>query len=59
AHEAIRPSDVNTLAEQLTGMDKDEVRLYDLILASVCRLPNSQRRNMTVQRLRFTRESMN
>ncbi len=31
AHEAIRPSDVNVLPEQLSGMDTDAVRLYDLI----------------------------
>ncbi|MCC4265556.1 type I DNA topoisomerase [Oceanimonas baumannii] len=31
AHEAIRPSDVNLLAEQLEGMEADAKRLYDLI----------------------------
>jgi DNA topoisomerase I len=31
AHEAIRPSDVNTSARALTGVDADAVRLYDLI----------------------------
>lgn len=31
AHEAIRPSDVTRVAEQLAGMDPDAVRLYDLI----------------------------
>jgi len=31
AHEAIRPSDVQVLAEQLSGVDKDAVRLYELI----------------------------
>jgi len=31
AHEAIRPSDVSVVADQLVGMDSDAVRLYDLI----------------------------
>ena len=31
AHEAIRPSNVGTIAELLTGVDDDAVRLYDLI----------------------------
>ncbi len=31
AHEAIRPSDVNQLAELLVGVDKDAHKLYDLI----------------------------
>jgi DNA topoisomerase-1 len=31
AHEAIRPSDVNTKAERLMGMESDAVRLYALI----------------------------
>lgn len=31
AHEAIRPSDVNQLAELLNGVDKDAQRLYELI----------------------------
>ena len=31
AHEAIRPSNVGTRAEHLTGVDDDAVRLYDLI----------------------------
>jgi DNA topoisomerase I len=31
AHEAIRPSDVNTKAEKLMGMESDAVRLYGLI----------------------------
>ena len=31
AHEAIRPSNVGTLPEMLTGVDDDAVRLYDLI----------------------------
>jgi len=31
AHEAIRPSDVNVEPDQLSGMEHDAVRLYDLI----------------------------
>lgn len=31
AHEAIRPSNVGTRAEHLTGVDPDAVRLYDMI----------------------------
>ena len=31
AHEAIRPSNVGTVADFLTGVDDDAVRLYDLI----------------------------
>lgn len=31
AHEAIRPSNVGTRPEHLTGVDEDAVRLYDLI----------------------------
>lgn len=31
AHEAIRPSDVNLLASQLSGMERDAERLYELI----------------------------
>src|SRR5690606_21945124 len=31
AHEAIRPSDVNTHPSKLTGMERDAERLYELI----------------------------
>lgn len=31
AHEAIRPSDVNTLATDIAGVDRDAQRLYELI----------------------------
>ncbi|HDR1050355.1 TPA: type I DNA topoisomerase, partial [Pasteurella multocida] len=50
AHEAIRPSNVNTLAEQLTGMDKDAVRLYDLIWRQfvACQMPAAQYDSTTV-----------
>ncbi|MGC7560867.1 type I DNA topoisomerase [Pasteurella sp. PK-2025] len=44
AHEAIRPSDVNTLADSLVGMEKDAVRLYDLIWRQfvACQMPAAQ-----------------
>ncbi len=44
AHEAIRPSDVNLLADQLVGMEKDAVRLYDLIWRQflACQMPAAQ-----------------
>ncbi len=37
AHEAIRPSDVNVLAEQLKDMEADAQRLYQLIGVSLWR----------------------
>ncbi|MGC6342585.1 type I DNA topoisomerase [Bisgaard Taxon 45] len=50
AHEAIRPSDVNTLATQLTGMEKDAVRLYELIWRQfvACQMPAAQYDSTTV-----------
>ncbi|MDG6894452.1 type I DNA topoisomerase [Volucribacter amazonae] len=50
AHEAIRPSDVNTLAEHLKEMDKDAVRLYDLIWRQflACQMPAAQYDSSTV-----------
>ncbi|HBO38167.1 MAG TPA: DNA topoisomerase I subunit omega, partial [Pasteurellaceae bacterium] len=44
AHEAIRPSDVKTLANELDGMEKDAVRLYDLIWRQfvACQMPAAQ-----------------
>jgi len=41
AHEAIRPTNVALLAEQLEGMDPDAVRLYDLIWRQfvACQMP--------------------
>lgn len=44
AHEAIRPSDIYLKAEQLQGMDKDAVRLYDLIWRQflACQMPAAQ-----------------
>ena len=41
AHEAIRPSDVKLLADHLSGMDKDAVRLYDLIWRQFVGLSNA------------------
>ncbi len=44
AHEAIRPSDVNIQADALAGMEKDAVRLYDLIWRQfvACQMPAAQ-----------------
>ena len=41
AHEAIRPTNVALLAEQLEGMDPDAVRLYDLLWRQfvACQMP--------------------
>lgn len=41
AHEAIRPSDVNVLAEQLKDMEADAQRLYQLIWRQfvACQMP--------------------
>lgn len=50
AHEAIRPSDVKMLADNLSGMDKDAVRLYDLIWRQfvACQMPAAQYDSTTV-----------
>ncbi|MBS6027633.1 MAG: type I DNA topoisomerase, partial [Haemophilus pittmaniae] len=50
AHEAIRPSDVKLLADHLSGMDKDAVRLYDLIWRQfvACQMPAAQYDSTTV-----------
>lgn len=44
AHEAIRPSDVNISMNDLVGMEKDAVRLYDLIWRQfvACQMPAAQ-----------------
>ncbi|MGR6981682.1 type I DNA topoisomerase [Testudinibacter sp. P27/CKL/0425] len=44
AHEAIRPSDVAVKDKDLNGMDKDAVRLYDLIWRQflACQMPAAQ-----------------
>lgn len=44
AHEAIRPSDVNISMNDLQGMEKDAIRLYDLIWRQfvACQMPAAQ-----------------
>jgi DNA topoisomerase-1 len=44
AHEAIRPSDVNLRPAQLSGMERDAERLYDLIWRQfvACQMPPAQ-----------------
>ena len=44
AHEAIRPSDVNVLADQLKGVDKDALKIYDLIWRRfvACQMPPAE-----------------
>ncbi|MFU8816415.1 MAG: type I DNA topoisomerase, partial [Pseudomonadales bacterium] len=51
AHEAIRPSNVGTRAEMLTGVDDDAVRLYRLIWAQFlrCQMPPAEYLSTSVQ----------
>ncbi|PIE39621.1 MAG: DNA topoisomerase I subunit omega, partial [Gammaproteobacteria bacterium] len=44
AHEAIRPSDVNVLQTQLSGMERDAERLYELIWRQfvACQMPPAE-----------------
>ena len=44
AHEAIRPSDVNLRPAQLSGMERDAERLYDLIWRQfvACQMPPAE-----------------
>lgn len=44
AHEAIRPSDVNTHPTKLSGMERDAERLYELIWRQflACQMPPAQ-----------------
>ena len=44
AHEAIRPSDVNTLSSSISGLEKDAERLYDLIWRTfvACQMTDAQ-----------------
>ena len=44
AHEAIRPSDVNTPTSQLKGMERDSERLYELIWRQfvACQMPAAE-----------------
>ncbi len=50
AHEAIRPSNVGTLADNLTGIDAPGVRLYDLIWRRfvACQMPDAEYLSSTV-----------
>ncbi|WP_010483129.1 type I DNA topoisomerase [Pseudomonas sp. S9] len=50
AHEAIRPSDVNTKPTQLSGMERDAERLYELIWRQfvACQMPPAQYLSTTV-----------
>ena len=50
AHEAIRPSDVNTVPEQLMGMEQDAVRLYNLIWQYfvACQMPPAKYLSSTI-----------
>lgn len=44
AHEAIRPSDVRVTADQITGLDKDAYKIYDLIWRRfvACQMPPAE-----------------
>lgn len=50
AHEAIRPSDVNMKPTQLTGMERDAERLYELIWRQfvACQMPPAEYLSTTV-----------
>jgi DNA topoisomerase-1 len=50
AHEAIRPSDVNTHPSKLVGMERDAERLYELIWRQflACQMPPAQYLSTTV-----------
>lgn len=50
AHEAIRPSNVGTRPDHLTGVDEDAVRLYDLIWRQfqACQMPPAKYLSTTV-----------
>ena len=50
AHEAIRPSSVATLPDDLTGIDAQGVRLYDLIWRQfvACQMPDAEYLSSTV-----------
>ncbi len=51
AHEAIRPSNVGTRPDMLTGVDPDAVRLYRLVWAQFlrCQMPAAQYLSTSVQ----------
>jgi DNA topoisomerase-1 len=50
AHEAIRPSNVTTRPEQLSDMDRDAVRLYEMIWRQfvACQMPRAQYTSTTI-----------
>ena len=50
AHEAIRPSNVGTLPDRLTGIDAQGARLYDLIWRQfvACQMPDAEYLSSTV-----------
>lgn len=50
AHEAVRPSNVGTKPEHLTGVDEDAVRLYDLIWRQfvACQMPQAEYLSTTI-----------
>jgi DNA topoisomerase-1 len=50
AHEAIRPSDVNVLASQINGLEKDAERLYQLIWCQfvACQMEDARYRSSTI-----------
>ena len=50
AHEAIRPSSVEVLANQVVGVDNDAVRLYDLIWRQfvACQMPRAEYTSSTI-----------
>ncbi len=51
AHEAIRPSNVGTIGEMVTGVDPDAVRLYELIWRQfvACQMPRARYLSSNVQ----------
>ena len=57
AHEAIRPSDVNTQTAQLKGMERDAERLYELIWRQfvACQMPAAEyiATSLTVEAAQF------
>ncbi|MCC5872488.1 MAG: type I DNA topoisomerase [Gammaproteobacteria bacterium] len=50
AHEAIRPSDVNVRMERLSDMERDAVRLYELIWRQfvACQMPRAEYTSTTI-----------
>src|SRR5690606_40051394 len=50
AHEAIRPSDVNLRPTQLSGMERDAERLYELIWRQfvACQMPPARYLSTTI-----------